>query len=884
MTTVGETNVPPTPLHRIRPLCLCLALASPAAFGAPIAWDALNDDWHTPGNWLPQQVPTPVDDALINNGGTANAVADVDVRTLQVGAADSGGSAVSGFVTSVLSALRSVFDTRVGVAGGDVPSANGHITVAGGPLSANAMTVGGVTAPIAAGSAGTGTVTVTGGPLTAAAGLVVGSVAGGVSATADGAVNVSGGDVTATPRIGVAFGSDAATRATGAVTVAGGDLHLSGGTFEVGRNVGGESSAEGRLDVSGTITSNGAINGIFPPNLTIGLADSGQALGRVTAGAIDTSANPVGNVVVGRATGNVTTAATATGELTLGSGTLRSNGSIDIGTTLANGARLATGVAKLSGVQVKGDGGNFTVGHALAAGLTGNVGTGSASGDATVAGVGGFATYRIGVVQGTILNDVSANGTLAAGSGGIAGTGVNSTLQIGVSEGLPNNGQIIGTGARATGQASSQGDVTGFSSITVGGADQVGNASGQITTSGARVATTGNLDIGVARSSTAATTTPGSDPTAVGTVLMTGGILEAGNAITIGRAVVTDSSAATAVDTVRAEGVLTLDQVTVNAPSAALTIGTALSGFGNLASSRATGRLSTTGGSLTVGHVSVASGAGGQASAIGEMHLNGTDLNAQSLAIGNGTGANGLVSIRNANAQIAGGLSVTAFNGLGGAPTQGVLALDGVSMQVGGDAIVGPGFTGGSGELRLVSSDLSIAGGLRVGSSSNFGTLFGLGTVSLDRSLAAVGDLLFLDVGATLDFAVHGIDRGNGYGAFDVGRAVLDGDLLVDLSTLAPSGPAEFDLIVSSLADGIDGMFSSQTFLGLGGGFIASTAIVSDLVDGRLVEIFRLTIAEATVPEPGSLALITLALAALLASASLRGRRPPATARRGRRA
>lgn len=863
--------MPPIPFHRVRPLCLCLALASPAAFGAPIAWDALDDDWHTTANWQPQQVPTAADDATINNGGTANAGLDATVRSLQVGAADTGGNAVSGFVNSVLSALRSVFDTRVGVAGGDVPSATGGIAVAGGPLSANAMTVGGVSASSVAGASGTGTVAVTGGPLTANA-LFVGSVSGGTGATADGAVSVTGGELTATPRIGVAFGSDAATHAVGRVKISGGDLHLNAGNFEVGRNFGGESSAEGHLEVSGAITTSAPLNAIFPPSVAIGLADSGHALGAVTAGAIDTSINPVGDVSIGRVVGSTPSAATASGELTIGSGTLRSNGSVDIGSAVANGARVATGVAHLSGVQVSGDGtGSFTVGHALAAGLIDNVGTGSASGSATVAGVDGFASYRVGVAQGTVLNDVSASGTLAAGSGGIVGNG-SSTLRVGISEGLPNNGQVIGSGVSASGHVSSQGDVTGFASISVGAANHAGTGSGHFESSGAQVGATGNVEIGIASSSISASTTPGSNPTAVGTAQMTGGSLQVGNALVIGRASVLDSSATPAVDPVRATGQLSLDQVTLDAPGAALIIGNASSGFGNQASSHAEGRLLATGGSLSVGNISVAGSAGRQGSAVGEMHLDGTDLAAQSLSIATGSGASGLVSLRNATAQIAGGLAVTAFNALGGAPTQGVLALDGVSMQVGGDGVVGPGFQGGSGELRLVDSRLSINGGLRIGLSSNLGALFGQGLVSLERSLAEVGELLFLDVGATLDFAVHGFDRGTGYGAFDVNRAVLDGDLLVDLSTLGVSGPAQFDLIVSALADGIDGMFASQSILGLGSGLVASTAIVSDFVDGQLVEIFRLTIAEAKVPEPGSLALVALALSLLLAR-GMAGRR-----------
>lgn len=71
-----------------RLVILAAALAwSPLAHSLPIDWIAASDDWFDPANWSPAQVPTAADDVSIDNGGTAEATAAMDLfaASLSVG-------------------------------------------------------------------------------------------------------------------------------------------------------------------------------------------------------------------------------------------------------------------------------------------------------------------------------------------------------------------------------------------------------------------------------------------------------------------------------------------------------------------------------------------------------------------------------------------------------------------------------------------------------------------------------------------------------------------------------------------------------------------------------------------------------------------------------
>jgi len=271
--------------------------------------------------------------------------------------------------------------------------------------------------------------------------------------------------------------------------------------------------------------------------------------------------------------------------------------------------------------------------------------------------------------------------------------------------------------------------------------------------------------------------------------------------------------------------------------------------------------------------VGVGSGQHGQAT--GSLSLDGTDLGAQSLTIGAGGGSHGPVSMRDASASIAADLTVGAVKACGGAAMSGALTLDQASMSVGGNAFIGPVYQGGTGALTLIDAGLDIAGDLYLGRSSNAQTLFGDANVWLERSTLTVGDDIVFDIGASLSVLIFGTDRGTGYGAIDTGAAALDGRLQLDLGGASAMAGDTFDLIVSAGLGQITGDFIGVDVLGLGAGLVAQFGVVTDVINGQQVDIYRLSLAAQTVPEPASLALSALALL-LLAGARRRmaNRRP----------
>ena len=132
------------------------------------------------------------------------------------------------------------------------------------------------------------------------------------------------------------------------------------------------------------------------------------------------------------------------------------------------------------------------------------------------------------------------------------------------------------------------------------------------------------------------------------------------------------------------------------------------------------------------------------------------------------------------------------------------------------------------------------------------------GTLALQRSLLAVGDAFSLGAGSTLRLGIGGLARGIEFGAVDALWAFLDGALELDFSDLAfGASSMVFDLVHG--IDGLEGDFTSLSFLGLDAGYGASTGIF-DVGDGG---IYRLTLTRLDVPEPASPVLVLLALAVL---------------------
>ncbi|MBT5456662.1 MAG: hypothetical protein HOK82_08645, partial [Rhodospirillaceae bacterium] len=80
---------------KVSTLAVTIALAtwSMPASAVPISWNAGTADWFMAGNWTPMQVPTNLDDASVNNAGTANANGSVQVNELNIGRVTSAASA-----------------------------------------------------------------------------------------------------------------------------------------------------------------------------------------------------------------------------------------------------------------------------------------------------------------------------------------------------------------------------------------------------------------------------------------------------------------------------------------------------------------------------------------------------------------------------------------------------------------------------------------------------------------------------------------------------------------------------------------------------------------------------------------------------------------------
>jgi len=126
--------------------------------------------------------------------------------------------------------------------------------------------------------------------------------------------------------------------------------------------------------------------------------------------------------------------------------------------------------------------------------------------------------------------------------------------------------------------------------------------------------------------------------------------------------------------------------------------------------------------------------------------------------------------------------------------------------------------------------------------------------------------------GSALSFYLDGLTHGVDYGAFDVGDALLDGNL--DVVFGFPPGSSIFDLIVTESSSGIVGDFDTVNFIGLDPNTVVSAGIELDDFGNGNVEVYRVRVgdAAAAVPEP-STALLFAAGVALLVVGRRTGRR-----------
>lgn len=395
----------------------CVAVGGPAS-AATFFWNAPGaGDWFDADNWTPPiAVPVAGDTAIVNNGGTAVAGADVPLSQLIIGQAFGAGNAASGTV-----------------------SVSGHLT-----------------APDFA--------------------LFVGTASAADGSTAAGSLAV-GGDLTVpSALVGVALAPSPPpalfqpSQATGTVAVDG-NATLSAGALDVGFAVGLEMTAAGALSVGGTLATAGT------GTWRIGVAAGGVATGTVSASGIDSTASLsnllVGNVAGGSADGAVTL---GSGDLRV-SGTVRIGaitadaGGTATGTLDLGGALIGTGAASQSLAVGRG----FSEDPLGSSGTGTATGSLAASGIAGFRGIeiGAWTGYEGSGV--TIAGSATIDAGGIVNEGPIPGTlWVGRTLLSDV------NNAIAGPGATVSGALSVAGDVSGFSLVEVGTVSRGGSATGTL--------------------------------------------------------------------------------------------------------------------------------------------------------------------------------------------------------------------------------------------------------------------------------------------------------------------------------------------------------------------------------------------------------------------
>lgn len=961
-------------------IALLVPLGVPVASHAiDIEWDAGTGDWFEALNWDPPQVPvgfgggTAGDDAFINNGGTAQANvatappgAAARARTISVGAG-SAAATLSGSLESVGVTVESAFGLSVGTAEGAATGAVGSVDISGADLDSTGTGVRiGVVNAVSSAATADGDVHVSGGGLTSAF-FNVGSVqfdpfaaTASPLAAADGQLEVDG-NVVGGALVGSNVGGAAGTSAIGSLLIHGGDFDPRGGIngITVGRSIApvddsfGAGSAEGQFEqVSGRIALTDPLNGVFAPSVSVGSAFGGTAEGTVITTGLDMAGNAFGDVLVGTASGS----GQAIGMFVSGGGDAMLEGDLGVGLTVADGGGTSEGFGDFGPDAVihavDGTSAIFSVGNTRSFGLFDNDGLGTADGELHASGAAGFGSYRVGVAEGTIQQaGIEAIGRVFLGQDGLTGnTDGDSTLHIGASLGSPNNNQVIGPGGTAHGEATiDAGSISNMRYVGVGVSDGgtttvgtgFGPASGELHMNGGDVSTE-SLVVGRALfQQTSLVDAPDAMPSATGLFEMAGGELNV-EAPPIGSIIstatfqvgVANSFEAAAGDPdyptdIAAIGSVQLTDVATTGNSN-LQIGIA-TGFDDGISS-ADGEVIVQGGSMHVGTLFVGSANGDEEIARGLLQLTDSSLSVTEFAaVGSGSDAIGELIALRSDVAIGEELSVGRFRAFGVTqPMRGTVSVTEASLNVGTDLFVGAQFQGGTGELLLTDVNAEVGDFLRLGASSNLGTVFGIGVIDLERSTLVAhgssfldsgtlrlvdsqmrvdGDLQteffsttsvppgyfngasadveidlrrsVLDIGGEFGFGVDdvlritidGLTRGDEYGAINADTVTLLGSDLEVVLEFSPATGDFFDLIVSGDFDGISGDFGSLTVLNLDPNLSYSAGIVVDDVGSGPVEIFRLSIT--TVPEPSSVVIWPLLGLAVGALGGYRLRRRP---------
>ncbi|WP_372623394.1 beta strand repeat-containing protein [Falsiroseomonas sp.] len=826
------------------------SLLGPPAMAASISWtNGGSGDWFNPGNWS-QDVPTAADEAFVNNGGTANAsgLLTPTAGALRVGA---GTGSVSGTVniTGLDLALGNISPAlQIGLATAASTTATGTLTVGGsvtGTTPGNNIGNFQIGEASGAGATATGSASITG-DLRAVDGSV-GLVFNGDGTTASGSLTV-GGSLPGLSRVGAGINEagGAASTATGTVTVQAGDLGIGFAGLLVGTAFSAGVTATGTVAVEA-----GSLLATVSNPWQIGTASGGTATGSVVAQGVDNSAAAINSfLLVGTASGG----GSSSGALQLGSGTLVVNGDALIGVTVADQGGTATGALSLDGtLQAQGTERSLLAG-VLSTGSVTAPGTGSATGMLEAASVEGFRFVSIGVASAHVSDGAVATGTATIGTGGVVNANdPGGTLRIGVATGRAVNGTVVGPGPVAEGMASIAGDIGGYRVVQIGQVDETGRASGVVDLVG-RTLTTERLAIGAVSRDLDSGAMPDAAPDATGRLTVTDGAIAmvSGNPsftprIDVGRIFAFDSTIADS-----AQGELALIRSSLT--GGFLAIGSGSGGNGMLEASG--------GSSIDVLALNVGTNRGAGTLTLDQASLVVRTDPAISFSgnafVGTG-GGSGTVTATDSTITVEGGLGVMVSANQGAGAT-GRVELTNSTLSVGTFLAVGDFWPGNRGEVLLTNSTATVGGDVQLGRSANAGTLFGEARLSLTASQLEIEGGLRLNPGGELHFGIEGLARGfGGYGATDATFATLAGLVEIDFGGLWDDlgfSSAEFDLIFAR--EGFAGDFGTVLFLNTPAGYAASYGFA---IEGE-GDVWRVTLTQVAVPEPGTLGLLLAGLAA----------------------
>ena len=838
-----------------RPVLMALMagtiLAGTSVSAATLNWlDPAVGDWFEPSNWSTSTTPAAGDDAVVNNGGTAEATGP-DTPTAQRLAVGTGVGSVSGAVTTTNANLAlglGFSNLTVGVASAADAKAVGTVTVGGsitGIAPGTAIGEFGVGLANGDNAQAEGTVSVAG-DMTASFGSV-GFLGEGSNPTATGALTV-GGSLAGLRSVGVSLFSEDGS-VDGAVTVTAGTLTPTNDFFVVGQALRQGSVASGTVDVqAGDLRTTTANWGIGTA------AQGGTAAGSVNAAGVDSTSAALSGLSVGTVGDG-----SADGMLTLGAGDLRVSGSAFIGTASVNAGATARGDVTLDGALVA-EGGDRLLAVGQATGQIFQTGPGAATGALSAEGVSGFRFVSVGVANGSEGLGLDATGALTVGTGGLTNaTDPGGTLQIGVARALAVNNQVKGPGPVAEGSVTVTGAVEGYDPVIVGRVENAGTATGVLVLDGGSLTGT-ILDIGTVQ-------LPNESVTITGAVTATAS----------GRVEVTDGEIVLSSPNPAFGGLTLLGNVEFGGQE----IGQVAEGTLALMRSRfesavvlmargegASATLSAIDSEIAVGAMVVGTG-GAVRDGSGRVILNDSTLTATADPTRFLTGS---VSLNGGDTSLTASSSHIALDGnllvqFDTSATDGdkaVMTMTGGTLAVGGTVGIGDFRPGSRGEISLNGTEATVGGNLLVGRSANAGALFGEALLHLDGSLMDVSGSLLLDLGGVLSFGVGGLGRGlGGYGALDLALANLQGgNAMVDFAGL--TGPlgfltADFDLI--SVLSGFTGDFGLVSIMNIPVGYAASHGF---FIEGE-GDVWRVTLTRevAPVPLPAGAWLLLSALAGL---------------------